>query len=145
MWLLKPCVSADLSRHPALICERSVIGPEPRNTPLRIFALVFDSFPAALRFFDNCRNCHNYVLAGLPSVNDCMFNQVGTFLSFFFFFVGSPLLPSFISGVTRETRAIRSHIDIIFPLYWIRTNTDVPLIRFRQMSCFMRRRIPSVT
>lgn len=136
---LKPYVSADLSRHPALICERSVISPEPRNISLRFFALVFSGSlsPSCSQIFDSCSNCHNYVLPSLPSVNDCMFNQVELFFS--------PPLPGLISDITKETRAIRSHIDIIFPRYWMRTNTDVSLIRFRQMSCFMRHRIPSVT
>lgn len=65
--------------------------------------------------------------------------------SFSLFFLRSPPLPGFISDITKETSAIRSHIGIISPRYWIRTNTGVSLIRFGQMSCFMRHWIPSVT
>lgn len=142
MWALKPYVSADLSRHPALICERSVISSEPRNITLGLFTLVLNDWlsPSCSPIFDSYSNCHNYVLPCLPSVNDCMFNQVEIF---FFFLVP---LPFFLPSVTSpRKRAIKSHVDVIFPRYWIRTNTDVSLIRFRQMSCFMPHCLPSVT
>lgn len=72
-----------------------------------------------------------------------MFKQVERFFFEFFLF---PFPPCSVCDTTKETAAIKAcHIHIIFSHYWIKTNTDVSLIRFQQMSCFMWRCIPSLT
>lgn len=87
------------------------------------------------RFLIAANNCHNYVPSGSTSVNDFMFKQVEGF-----FFPAC-----FVCDTSKEIREIKAYRTlIIFSPYWIKTNTNVSLIRFQQMSCFIWRCIPGL-
>ncbi len=86
-------------------------------------------------FLIAANNFHNYVPLGSPSVNALMFKQVGNN-----FFSLLCLTPPRKQG--RDKRVPYWHH---FSHYWIKTNTDVSLIRFQQMSCFIWHCIPGLT
>lgn len=100
------------------------------------YVLNAQLFPSCLpgpRFLIAADNCHNYVPPGSPSVNACMFKQVEIFP------------PWFVCDTTKETSDKSMLYWHHFSHYWIKTNTDISLIWFQQMSCFIWHCIPGLT
>lgn len=142
VWAARPYVSADPTQQPALILLK---GPWPALNQetlhlgcLSLFQarLLSSCFPG-LVFLIAANNFHNCV----PPAH-CLWTLSCLNRWRMIFFFSSPVYDTH-QGNKGEIKACR--IDIIFSHYSIKTNTDVPLIWFHQMSCFIWHCIPALT